>query len=130
MRLRHTWLFITRSEVGEQFAATSSAQARTVGRSSAAGTTRLTSPMRSASAASILRAENSRSSACAGPTRRGSSQASPHSAIRPRRAKAVVNTAVSEAKRRSAQQAIGTAIPAHGPLIAATTGLRTDIRYV
>ena len=35
------------------------------------------------------------------PISRGSSQDMPCSAIRPRREKAVVNTAVSEAKRRS-----------------------------
>ena len=48
-----------------------------------------------------FRAENRRSMAWGRPISRGSSQDKPCSAIRPRREKAVVNTAVSEAKRRS-----------------------------
>jgi hypothetical protein len=39
-----------------------------------------------------------------------------------------VKTARSDAKRRSQASAIGTAMPATGPLIAAMIGLRTDIR--
>ena len=57
---------------------------------------------RQRSGARNLRAEHSRSIAAGKPTRRGSSQLTPCSAIRPRWAKAVVNTADSEAKRRSA----------------------------
>ena len=48
--------------------------------------------------------------------------------MRPRFTKAVVNTARSEAKRTSQARAIGMAMPAAGPLMAAITGLRTDIR--
>jgi hypothetical protein len=39
-----------------------------------------------------------------------------------------VKVARSEAKRRSQASAMGTAIPATGPLIAAITGFRIDIR--
>ena len=66
------------------------------------GMTRLTRPSDSASGARNLRAEHSRSSAAGRPTSRGSSQLTPCSAIRPRWAKAVVNTADSAANRRSA----------------------------
>ena len=68
---------------------------------SACGITRLTRPSRTASSADTFRAENRRSMAWGRPISRGSSQDMPCSAIRPRREKAVVNTAVSEAKRRS-----------------------------
>ena len=57
--------------------------------------------MASASSARTVRAENNRSAARAMPTRRGSSQEIPCSAIRPRFAKAVVKTAVSAAMRMS-----------------------------
>ena len=69
--------------------------------SSSWGTTRFTTPSRSASRASILREEKSRSSAWAGPTRRPSNQLTPHSAINPRLENARVNDAWSEAKRMS-----------------------------
>ena len=63
-----------------------------------------------------------RSSATAGPASRVSSQLRPHSAIRPRWANAVRNTASSAMKRRSQLSAMGTAIPATAPLMAAITG--------
>ena len=64
----------------------------------------------------------------AGPTRRESCQAMPHSAIRPRWANEVVSTAEVLIKRRSQASVTGTPIPATAPLIAAITGLATDIR--
>ena len=54
----------------------------------------------------------------------------PHSAIRPRWANDVVITASWFMNRRSQASAIGTAMPATAPLIAAITGLRIDIGYV
>ena len=88
----------------------------------------MTSPRRSASAASNLRADSSRSIAWAGPTSRGRIQLTPHSAIRPRRENAVVKVARSDANRMSQNSEIGTAIPAQGPLIAAMIGLGIESR--
>ena len=67
-----------------------------------------------------------------GPGRRAgsSSHDMPHSATRPRWANDVVSTAASLMNRRSHGRAIGTPMPATGPLIAAMIGLGTDIRYV
>ena len=90
---------------------------------SSRSTTAVTSPMRSASAASNTRADSSRSAAAACPTMRGRSQATPYSAIRPRRAKAVVNLAWVAAKRTSHWRAWTRPTPAHPPLMAATSGL-------
>ncbi|MHC2466722.1 hypothetical protein ACVIHD_005734 [Bradyrhizobium embrapense] len=53
---------------------------------------------------------------------RGSIQLMPCSAIRPRRAKAVVNTALSAAKRRSQYSAWTRPMPAVAPLSIAITG--------
>ena len=64
------------------------------------------------------------------PTIRGSSQLRPHSAMSPRRAKAVINGASAAMNRTSQHKAIGTAIPATAPLIAATTGFFVASRYV
>ena len=83
----------------------------------------LTRPRRSASAASNVRPETSRSVAAASPTMRGSSQAMPYSAMRPRRAKAVVNLAWLAAKRTSHCSAWTSPTPAQPPLMAATSGL-------
>jgi hypothetical protein len=66
-----------------------------------------------------LRAEHRRSIAAGRPTILGSNQLTPCSAIRPRWAKAVVNTAESAAKRRSAYSGITKPKPAAGPLMAA-----------
>src|SRR3984957_1383762 len=97
---------------------------------SARGSAALTRPIDAASVPETFREEKSRSSAAAVPTRGGSSQLMPHSAIRPRCANAVMMIASSAMKRRSQANTIGTAMPAAGPLIAAITGLGTDIRYV
>src|SRR6476646_6511755 len=64
------------------------------------------------------------------PTSRGSVQLMPCSAISPRRTKAVVNTALLEAKRMSQNSAKHRPMPAHGPLIAAMIGFETDGKYV
>src|SRR5271163_1320146 len=85
--------------------------------------------MRKASAASINRAEKSRSSAFAWPTSRGNIQAIPYSAISPRRANAVLNRAASDAKRKSQYKAITSPNPTAGPLIAAITGLLSAGKY-
>ena len=88
-----------------------------------------TSPIRIASLASIMRAENNRSSAFATPTSRGNIHAIPYSAINPRREKAVPNRAVSEANRRSQYSAITSPSPTTGPLIAPMTGFPTAGKY-
>ena len=92
--------------------------------SSSPGSTRFTTPSRSASSERKTRPERSRSSAWAGPIRRGSSHELPCSATSPRRANAVVNLTPAAAKRRSHISACTSPIPAHAPLIAATIGLR------
>ena len=97
----HSWRFMTAIDRGETSSASSVAYASTASRSLPPGTTRLTSPIRSASAASIFRPESIRSSACASPTSRGSIQLMPCSAMSPRRENAVVNTAPSAATRMS-----------------------------
>ena len=62
-------------------------------------------PSSSASGAMNLRADSIRSAAAACPIRRGRVQLMPCSAIRPRRAKAVVNDASRDAKRMSQNSA-------------------------
>ena len=113
-------------DAGEACAARSSMYPRAVASSSSPGTTRSTSPSRSASRASTLRALHSRSSAFAGPTSRGSIQLRPCSATSPRCENDVVNTALSEAKRKSHIVAIAVDMPAHGPFTAAITGFLSD----
>ena len=76
-----------------------------------------------------MRAEKSRSSALACPINRGSIQASPYSAISPRRANAVLNFALSEAKRISQYNAMTRPSPTTGPLIAAITGFEIAGKY-
>ncbi|MNI74688.1 hypothetical protein D3C73_1307910 [compost metagenome] len=90
---------------------------------------RSTRPMLNASCAVTLREESSRSAAWPGPTIRGSNQAMPCSAISPRLAKDVENTAVSLAKRMSLYKASTNPSPAAAPLIALMTGLRTPGKY-
>ena len=60
------------------------------------------------------------------PTNRGKSQEMPYSAIRPRRAKAVVILAPEAAKRTSQQRAWTSETPAHPPLIAQMIGFGID----
>src|SRR4030042_269245 len=79
-------------ERGEHSVARSRSYARTVGINCAWGTTRLTSLISNASAASMMRPDKRRSSAFWGPTRRGSIQLIPCSAIRPRGASARAGT--------------------------------------
>ncbi len=86
------------------------------------GTTRSTSPMRSASAASTRRELQSRSSARLVPTSRGNSQLVPCSAINPRCENIVRKDASSLAKRRSHISASTKPPPAATPLTAAITG--------
>ena len=61
--------------------------------------------------------------------RRGRTHDMPYSAIRPRRANAVVNLAPGAAKRRSHIIACTRPMPAHAPLIAAMTGLVSVVWY-
>ena len=63
------------------------------------------------------------------PTNLGSSHEIPCSAIRPRREKAVVNTAASDANRMSAYSAMTIPRPAQAPLIAAMIGFGTAGKY-
>ena len=86
---------------------------------------RSTSPMRSASSASMRRALQRRSKARLVPTRRGRNQLVPCSAIRPRFEKAVVNDASGAANRRSQSMARTKPPPALTPLTAAITGFGT-----
>ena len=51
----------------------------------------------------------------------------PYSAMRPRRAKAVVNLAPAAAKRTSHISACVSPMPAHAPLMAAMIGLRNPV---
>ena len=98
---------------------------RSTGPAFSAGVTRLASPSSAASRPSTTRPESSRSSARAGPTRRGRIHEMPCSATSPRRANAVVSFAFSATKRTSHISACTSPMPAHGPLIAAITGLGT-----
>ena len=71
------------------------AQSSTKASISAAGTTRLTMPNRSASAAEMMSAKNASSLALCSPTRRGSTHEPPKSMLRPRRAKISLKRASS-----------------------------------
>src|SRR5437763_1014729 len=73
-----------RSERGDTSAVRPAAYPFTSSRKPSCGNTRFTNPSSRASAASIVRDENSRSAAFASPTMRGSIQAIPYSATRPR----------------------------------------------
>ena len=86
-------------------AAIFSASARVVVSSSATGTTRLTSPMRAASAASMISAVKISSLARARPTTRESSQVPPPSGTSPIFQNSSPNFARSEATIRSQQSA-------------------------
>ena len=90
--------------------------------SSASGTTRLTSPMRSASAASMMSASRVSSLARCMPTRRGSTHEPPKSMVRPRRAKISENRAVSPATTRSHSRAMFIPAPAAMPRTLAIVG--------
>jgi D-serine deaminase-like pyridoxal phosphate-dependent protein len=115
--------FITRTERGETSVESTVASACACCSSSSAATTRWTSPIDRASAASILRDVSSRSVAFAWPTMRGSIQAMPCSAISPRLANAVANTAFSDAMRKSLYSAMTSPRPAAAPLMALMMGL-------
>ena len=80
-------------------AASRAARSATTPANSASGTTRFTSPMRSASAASMMSARNTSSLARCNPTRRGSSHDPPKSTLRPRLEKISEKRARSEARR-------------------------------
>src|ERR1700747_2675888 len=103
-RLRHCLVYLALDyahERGLTVEASSWADSWAFSRKVSWGKTRFTNPMRSASAASMVRAENSRSSAFAIPMIRGNIQAIPYSAISPRRANVVLKRLASEASRRS-----------------------------
>ncbi len=123
----YTCRFITAIDDGDDERASWRTYSCAAGSTSSAGSARLTRPMRAASSPRTRRAENSRSRACAGPTSRASSHDRPHSATSPRWANDVVSTVSVFMKRRSHASTIGTPIPATGPLMAAITGLGTDI---
>ena len=114
---------ITRNDRGLTFEASSSAYSCTFSMKRILRKNLIHQPIRNASAASISRAENSKSSAFAGPTRRGNIHAIPYSAINPRSANAVPNRAASEAKRKSQYNAITNPRPTAGPLIGRNHGL-------
>jgi hypothetical protein len=80
--------------------------------------------MLSASSAVTARPESSRSIALPVPTMRGSIHDVPNSATSPRRVNAVASFTPAAANRRSATSACTSPMPAHPPLIAASSGLR------
>src|ERR1700722_13821213 len=118
----YTCFLITRNERGLTFDAKSLAYSFTFAKNPSCPNTWFVKPIRKASAASTMRAEKSRSSAFAWPINRGNIQASPYSAMSPRRANAVLNFALSDANRMSQYKAITKPSPTTGPLIAAITG--------
>ena len=103
-------------------AAMRSAMALAASSKSASGTTRLTSPMRSASAASTMSPVSASSAALAWPTTNGSSQAPPSPGMMPSFTKLSANLALSPAMRTSHMQARSQPAPMAGPFTAATTG--------
>ena len=78
-----------------------------------------------ASSAVTARPESSRSIACPTPTIRGSIHDAPNSATSPRRVNAVAIFTPAAAKRTSATSAWISPMPAHPPLMAAMSGLRS-----
>src|SRR6266508_878475 len=104
-------------------AAILAASVRVVASSSATGTTRLTRPIRSASAASMMSAVNTSSLALASPTSRGRSQVPPPSGTRPILAKTSPKRARSEAITRSQPSAILQPAPTAKPSTMASVGL-------
>src|SRR5438093_6657097 len=91
--------------------------------SSSAGTTRLTSPSRSASSAGSGSPVKNISRALPLPISRGRSQVAPPSAVRPIFTKASTNAAAGTASRMSQAIAMLAPIPAATPFMAAITGL-------
>src|SRR3954452_7861719 len=116
-------------DVGEHFAAMSSMYSRATF-TTLPSTAWFTMFIRAQSSPVTFRDDMSRSSAAPVPASRGSSQLTPHSAMSPRCENAMVSTASFAMNRRSHASAIGTAMPAIGPLMAAMIGFGTDMRYV
>ena len=104
-------------------AASRCAQSSTKASSSSCGTTRLTRPMRSASAASSISASKTSSFALCSPSRRGRTQEPPKSMLSPRRAKISEKRARSDATIRSQPRARLSPAPAATPLTFAMSGL-------
>ena len=103
--------------------AISSASASVSAISSSCGTTRLTSPMRSASSGPMMRPVIESSSALAMPTICGRYTVLPASGVMPSRTKRIEKRAWSDAMRMSMLSVIVRPTPIAGPLMAAMMGL-------
>ena len=104
-----------------------SAYSRVAASSSAAGTTRFTRPMWSASAALRVRAESRMSAACVGPTTCTRRSTLSNGYDSPRRVAGTAKRASAEAKRMSQASATATPPPKQKPWIIAMTGCRVFI---
>src|SRR6266700_182323 len=103
------------------------AQSATNASSSSAGTTRLTMPKRSASAASTTSAKNASSLALCRPMSRGNSHEPPQSSDSPRWAKISEKRAASDATIRSHPSARLAPIPAATPGTFAIVGVGAEV---